>query len=65
MLQGRPRDFIRDCILRSGVQAPARFCCSRAAPGRLYAGTRPPKNGISAWLSVCGRLDVKIISAPA
>ena len=32
---------------------------------RLYAGTRPPKNGISAWLSVCGRLDVKIISAPA
>ena len=30
-----------------------------------YAGARPPKNGISAWLSVCVRLDVKIISAPA
>src|SRR5512138_1521914 len=30
-----------------------------------YAGTRPPKNGISAWLSVCGRPEVKIISAPA
>ena len=30
-----------------------------------YAGTRPPKNGISAWLSVCGRCDVKMISAPA
>src|SRR5436305_14904785 len=29
------------------------------------AGTRPPKNGIKAWLSVCGRLEVKIISAPA
>ena len=33
--------------------------------GETYAGTRPPKNGISAWLSVCVRLDVKIISAPA
>ena len=32
---------------------------------QLYAGTRPPKNGISAWLSVCGRLEVKNISAPA
>ena len=30
-----------------------------------YAGTRPPKNGISARLSVCGRFEVKIISAPA
>jgi hypothetical protein len=30
-----------------------------------YAGTRPPKNGISAWLSACGRPEVKIISAPA
>ena len=29
------------------------------------AGTRPPKNGISARLSVCVRLEVKIISAPA
>src|ERR1700682_1911161 len=31
----------------------------------IHAGTRPPKNGISARLSVCGRLEVKIISAPA
>src|SRR5262245_19787023 len=30
-----------------------------------HAGTRPPKNGISAWLRACGRPDVKIISAPA
>ena len=38
--------------------------CARNDGGR-YAGTRPPKNGISAWLSVCGRFEVKIISAPA
>jgi hypothetical protein len=31
----------------------------------VHAGTRPPKKGISARLSVCGRLEVKIISAPA
>ena len=30
-----------------------------------HAGTRPPKNGIRARLSVCGRPDVKTISAPA
>ena len=30
-----------------------------------YAGTRPPKNGINAWLSACARPEVKIISAPA
>ena len=30
-----------------------------------YAGTRPPKNGVRAWLSLCGRFEVKIISAPA
>src|SRR5215472_2352582 len=29
------------------------------------ARTRPPKNGISAWLSACGLFDVNIISAPA
>src|ERR1700720_1093768 len=28
------------------------------------AGTRPPKNGIRARESVCGRFEVKIISAP-
>ena len=33
--------------------------------GGLYAGTRPPKNGISAWLSACARFDVNTISAPA
>jgi hypothetical protein len=37
---------------------------SRHAP-RPYAGTRPPKNGISARLSVWGRCEVNIISAPA
>src|SRR5690349_2123988 len=37
--------------------------CRRKLTG--HAGTRPPKNGISAWLSVCGFFDVKIISAPA
>jgi hypothetical protein len=31
----------------------------------FHAGTRPPKNGINARLSVCGRFEVKIISAPA
>ena len=36
-----------------------------AAAAEPYAGTRPPKKGISARLSVCGRFDVKIISAPA
>ena len=37
-----------------------------ADPGkRSYAGTRPPKNGISDRLSVCGRCEVNIISAPA
>jgi hypothetical protein len=30
-----------------------------------HAGTRPPKNGINARLSLCGRFEVKIISAPA
>jgi hypothetical protein len=24
----------------------------------VQAGTRPPKNGIRAWLSVCGRVEV-------
>ena len=30
MLQGRPRDYLKNRVLRSSVQAPARFCCSRA-----------------------------------
>ena len=30
-----------------------------------YASTRPPKNGISARVSGCGRCEVNIISAPA
>ena len=30
MLQGRPRDYVRNYILRSSVLAPARFCRSRA-----------------------------------
>ena len=34
-------------------------------PSGSYTSTRPPKNGISARLSVCGRRDVKMISAPA
>ena len=37
----------------------------RRRPPAAYTGTRPPKNGISARLSVCGRLDVNMISAPA
>jgi hypothetical protein len=30
----------------------------------IQAGTRPPKNGINAGISVCGRREVKIILAP-
>src|SRR5450755_4352838 len=30
----------------------------------IQAGTRPPKNGINAGISVCGRLEVKITCAP-
>src|SRR3984893_8210938 len=37
-------------------------CGHQGTPGQ--AGTLPPKNGVSAWDSVCGRFDVKIISAP-
>src|SRR5215471_216695 len=29
------------------------------------AGRRPPKKGVSATVSLCGRLEVKINSAPA
>jgi ribonuclease VapC len=36
-----------------------------SAAGSIQAGTRPPKYGISARLSMCGRPEVKNISAPA
>src|SRR5260370_37735360 len=54
---------------RSGQEVPRLLLGSRIGtynpPPSLYAGTRPPKNGINAWLSVCGRFEVKIIAAPA
>ena len=61
-----PDDRLRDTHQSSSLMDGDGFRCALPILQAVrYAGTRPPKNGISAWLSVCGRFEVKTISAPA
>src|SRR3979490_2981213 len=64
----RGRQSMLPCVMREGralAWKPISAARRRKASAADQAGTRPPKNGIKAWLSVCGRLEGKIISAPA